>query len=114
MKINKTIVKEAEQFIGNNLEENLDKQFIFHDVAHTTSIVKAVTEICNEMDIDKHEKRILQVAAWFHDIGYTQRIDQHEDVGALLAETFLKSHQVDDSDIEKVKCSIIATHYPQC
>src|SRR5690349_13851528 len=113
MQINKQIVKEAEAFVTHNLAEHLNKQFLFHDITHTSNVVKAVTLICNETGIDKHEKRILQVAAWFHDIGYTQRIDQHEDVGALLAETFLKSHEVDQIDIEKVKCSIIATHYPQ-
>src|ERR1044071_4963818 len=113
MNINKSIVKEAEKFVSYNLAENLNKQFLFHDIVHTVGVVQAVTTICNETGVSKHEKRILQVAAWFHDIGYTQRIDQHEDVGALLAETFLKSHNVDESDIEKVKCCIIATHYPQ-
>lgn len=40
-------------------------------------------------------------------------MDEHEDIGAMHAEKFLQEWEVDDADIEKVKASIIATHYPQ-
>lgn len=113
MKIDSIIVKAAEAYVRNYMSEHLDKNFGFHNLSHTLTVVKAVETICVESGIDKHEKRILQVAAWFHDLGYTQRIDEHEDIGALLAEKFLKGKGVDESDIELVKSDIIATHFPQ-
>ena len=113
MKIDSIIVKAAEAYARNYISEHLDKNFGFHNLSHTLTVVKAVETICSESGRDKHEKRILLVAAWFHDLGYTQRIDEHEDIGASLAENFLKEKGVDESDIELVKSHIIATHFPQ-
>ena len=114
MKIDSSIVKAAEIYVTNYLSEHLDKKFSFHDLSHTVSVVKGVELLCSEMGTSKHEKRILLVAAWFHDLGYTERIDDHEDIGALLAKKFLEEHDVEQADIELVRNSIIATHYPQC
>jgi predicted metal-dependent HD superfamily phosphohydrolase len=113
MKIDSTIVKAAETFVTNYLSTHLGNGFSFHDLSHTLSVVKAVETICSESGTAKHEKRILLVAAWFHDLGYTKRIDQHEDIGACLAENFLKENGVDENDIDLVKSNIIATHFPQ-
>jgi predicted metal-dependent HD superfamily phosphohydrolase len=113
MKIDSTITKAAKAFVKDYLAEHLDKKFEFHSLDHTRGVVKAVNRICLEIGVDDHTRRILQVAAWFHDTGYTERIEEHEDAGALLAEKFLEKHKVDRQDIDMVKNCIIATHYPQ-
>ena len=113
MKINSKITEAAEKYVTAFLAANLDTKFVYHDINHTRDVVKAVREICDESKIEKHEKNILLVAAWFHDTGYTKIIDQHEDAGAVIAEEFLKEYAVDQADIDIVKSCIIATHYPQ-
>jgi predicted metal-dependent HD superfamily phosphohydrolase len=113
MRIDSTIAKAAKKYVTNYLNDHLDPKFSFHNIDHTIAVVEAVNKICNEVQLDEHGRRILQVAAWFHDVGYTERMDQHEDVGARLAETFLLNQDADKSDIDMVKNCIIATHYPQ-
>lgn len=113
MRIDSGIAKSAKVHVKNYLSRHLDKKFKFHDLGHTVSVVNAVNTICFETGIDEHEKAILLVAAWFHDVGYTDRLEEHEDIGALYAEKFLREHNVDERDIEVVKNCIIATHYPQ-
>ena len=113
MRIDSTIAKAAKAYVRGYLATGLEKRFEFHNLGHTEAVVEAVNAICNETAIDEHGRRILQVAAWFHDLGYTERMENHEDVGASLAEKFLESHGVNQSDIDMVKNCIIATHYPQ-
>lgn len=113
MKINSNIVKAAEVYAKAYMDQHLDRRFLFHDVSHTVCVVEGVKTLCDAAGTSKHEKKALVVAAWFHDLGYTDRINQHEDIGALLAEKFLHEYNVDEKDIEAVKKYIVATHYPQ-
>jgi len=113
MKINSKITEAAEKYVIAFLAGNLDSKFVYHNIEHTREVVKGARLIADESTISKHEKNIILVAAWFHDTGYTQLIDQHEDVGAVIAEEFLKEYGVDQDDIDIVKSCIIATHYPQ-
>jgi predicted metal-dependent HD superfamily phosphohydrolase len=113
MKIDSTIAKAAKAYVKNYLAEKLDPKFEFHNLDHTAGVVKAVNTICFELGVDEHDKRIIQVAAWFHDTGYTERMEEHEHDGAMLAENFLAEHDVDRADIDMVKNCILATHYPQ-
>lgn len=51
----------------------------------------------------------LKLAAWFHDIGYTQSCTEHEKHGATIAENYLKEHGIASEDIECIKALILAT-----
>ena len=113
MKIDSNIVNLTQVYVKDYLSKHLDKNFLFHDLYHTASVVKAVNRLCDEEGIEKQEKRILLVAAWFHDLGYTEQIDKHEDISASFAEKFLQGHYIDQSDIDKVKGCVLATRYPQ-
>jgi len=113
MKINNEIVKESSKYVSDFLSKNLDSKFIYHNLSHTLYVVKATEMIASSMNVESHQKKILLVAAWFHDIGYTQQIDNHEIAGASIAEKFLLEKNVDREDIEIVKSCILATHYPQ-
>jgi len=113
MKINNEIVKESAKYVSDYLSRNLDSKFTYHNLSHASYVVKAAEMIASSMKIESHQKRILLVAAWFHDIGYTQQIDNHETAGAAIAEKFLAEKDVDKEDIEIVSSCILSTHYPQ-
>lgn len=113
MRINSRIAEAAEQYVAMLLTTKLDEKFVYHNIDHTKDVVKAVQLICEETDIEKHERNILKVAAWFHDTGYTKVIDQHEEESAGIAEEFLKGYDIDQDDIDIVKSCIMATRYPQ-
>ena len=113
MKINTEIVKESARYVSDYFSKNLDPKFTYHNLSHTIYVVKAAEMLCEAMKVNNHHKKILLVAAWFHDLGYTQQIDSHETAGAFIAEKFLSEKNVDKEDIDLVKCCILSTHYPQ-
>ncbi len=113
MKINNEIVKASASYASDYLSRNLDSKFVYHNLDHTIYVVKAVDMICSAMGVKSHNKKILLVAAWFHDLGYTQQMDDHEMAGALIAEKFLNEKNVDPQEIALVTACILSTHYPQ-
>jgi putative nucleotidyltransferase with HDIG domain len=113
MKINNEIVRESAKYVSDYLSKNLDSKFTYHNLSHTLYVVKAAEMIASSMKIESHQKKILLVSAWFHDIGYTRQIDNHEIAGATIAEKFLLEMNIDQEDIDIVKSCILATHYPQ-
>lgn len=113
MKINNAIVADAAQYVSLLLQEQLCKAFYYHDFFHTLSVVNAVDMLCAANGIADSEKRILLIAAWFHDTGYARQMEDHEEAGALIAESFLKSKGVEEAEIELIKQCIMATLYPQ-
>src|SRR5215831_20756336 len=112
MKINNQIVAETAEFVTGYLSKYLSKDFCYHDFFHTFSVVNTADILCDMNNISKTEKRILLVAAWFHDTGYTKQSEGHEIHGAMIAEKFLKSKDIDHVEIESVKACILATQYP--
>jgi predicted metal-dependent HD superfamily phosphohydrolase len=113
MKINNQTVAEVAAYVTDLLEKQLPKEFYYHDFFHTFSVVNASDMLGDMKDISKAEKRIVLIAAWFHDTGYTKQIAGHEKQGASIAEQFLKSKEIDDTEIEAVKACILATQFPQ-
>lgn len=113
MKINTKIIEEGARYATECLTGKLDPAFAFHNLSHTISVVRSTDIICREMQIDKQDRRVLILAAWFHDLGYTRKTDGHESEGAAMAEAFLAEQNVDAAEIERVKQCILATHYPQ-
>lgn len=113
MNINPTVVKAAALFVNRHFNTNPGGSFRYHNRHHTNYVVKATARLCEAMEMGEHEKAILLTAALFHDLGFTVRIEGHEEAGASLAEDFLKASGVDEEEISLVKSCILATAYPQ-
>lgn len=113
MRINENIVREAEVYVRDYLGRNLPALFCYHDIGHTTRVARQTQVLCDVIGVDRHERVALLTAAWFHDSGYAESIDDHEKFGALQAEQFLSTFDIDHEEIELVKSLIHATRYPQ-
>ena len=55
---------------------------------------------------------LLQLATWFHDTGYSEGPEEHEERSCVNAENFLKG-KIPDADLEIVKGCIRSTKVPQ-
>jgi predicted metal-dependent HD superfamily phosphohydrolase len=113
MKISTEVVDLAAEYASNYLTKHLDERFVYHDLGHTVAVVEGVTELCDHLRISKQQKRVIQVAAWFHDLGYSRQIEGHEVRSAQEAEKFLRGYHVEEEQIVCVKTCIQATKYPQ-
>ncbi len=111
-----TLITEAENYVVHFLNNNLDKSFVYHNVAHTQRVVEKTQELIESMKIAEQEAEQLLLAAWFHDTGYIKSIDDHENEGINIATAFLKERKVSQEVILKVNELISATkmeHLPQ-
>ena len=113
MKINSAIIKQAAEYVRLVLDQKLSSDYLYHNLRHTEDVVNGVKEIADAMGMPEKERRILIVAAWFHDIGYIQQEENHEMIATDYAEAFLKEREVEDELILRVKECILATKYPQ-
>lgn len=104
-----SITSKVAEHVTAYLNKNLDKKFHFHNLKHTENTVKAVIEIAENSNINNQDKEILEIAAWFHDAGYTDSYEGHEQRSAELAEKFLSDAGYGEEKTKKVGELILAT-----
>ena len=103
------LLKEAENFVINLLNEELNPSFIYHSVSHTQHVVEKTKEIIKGLEIEEKSANNLLLAAWFHDVGYIKSIENHEEKSVTIAKEFLKKQKVSDIEIAEISKIILAT-----
>ncbi len=105
----KNLIAEAETYVVEFLNENLDNKFIYHNLTHTQYVVKKASELAELGNIPETDTSFLVISAWFHDTGYTKSIEDHEAESVKIASAFLKERQVPENDINLISNLILAT-----
>jgi len=103
------ILENVEQFVIRLLTEKLDKNIYFHNLKHTRQVIKAAREICEETNINKKDKKLIEIAIWFHDTGFTKDYINHEEESAKIAEEFLEKEKYPKENITVIKEAILKT-----
>jgi len=103
------LVQKAEQFVVTYLNDHLNSNFVYHNLAHTQRVVEKIEELTAESSLSEIDKEHLLVAAWFHDTGFTKTIEGHEVESAAIAKSFLESNGVTEEHIEAIAKLILAT-----
>ena len=101
-----TLLLNAEKYVFSLLTKELNSDFFYHNLSHTQRVVSATKELIEGEKISEVDANILLLAAWFHDVGYTKDLDNHEEAGVRIATNFLQEYNIDDSIIDNV-CRII-------
>jgi len=104
------LLLDVETYAVNYITRNVPKDYTFHDLQHTITVVEAAHKIGEAMELEKGELEILQIAAWFHDMGYDQGQEGHEERGCEYAAAFLQSFDYPAAKVEKIQTCIRATH----
>ncbi|MDR6845694.1 Pycsar system effector family protein [Flavobacterium granuli] len=104
-----SLVNQVQDFVSNLMESKLSRVYTYHNLDHTTGVVIAVNKLCDEEKVSSSDKEILLVAAWFHDIGYTNGCKNHEDSSVEIAAQFLKEKGKSEEYIDKVSSLIKTT-----
>lgn len=110
------ILKETEEFVVNFLTQQLDADYLYHNLQHTQRVVKSTKELLDHYDLKSKENEVLLLAAWLHDTGYTQGSENHEESSCDIGRKFLGEHGYDPKGIETVCSLIMATkrrHVPE-
>ncbi|MDB5033450.1 MAG: metal dependent phosphohydrolase [Chlorobi bacterium] len=108
-----SLVEQASDSVFALLRDSLPEQLVYHNFLHTIEVVKAVEEIGRGSGLDDEDLEILALAAWFHDVGYTEVYKGHEERGAEMADRFLSERGYPEENISLVIGCILATRVPQ-
>lgn len=109
MDISKQLIEKIPEYISNLFTYHLSKNYCFHNLKHTKNVVRAVGIISDHLELNKNDKQVLQLSAWFHDTGFLSRPTDNERIGVLIAENYLKTNELDPDVISKVRGCILAT-----
>ena len=103
------LVKASEHFVSQFLNDKLDSNFVYHNLAHTQRVVSKIEEIIVDSTLSDKEKNQLRIAAWFHDTGFVKTTEGHEVESVKIVSEFLKSHNLGEEDINTISKIILAT-----
>ncbi|WP_017495221.1 Pycsar system effector family protein [Flavobacterium sp. WG21] len=103
------LIEQSEDFVSNLLKDKLSNLYSYHNFNHTLTVVNAVKELCKKEDVTAEQKEVLLVAAWFHDTGYINGYENHEQESVKIVTTFLKEKGLSDEVITQVSGLILAT-----
>ena len=108
----KSITESAADFVFDLFKNKLPPVYVYHNYTHTKEVVEACKKMASKLSINESDLEILLIAAWFHDTGFTERSDNHEDVSIEIAKKFLQENNYSEERAQLVFNCINSTRYP--
>lgn len=104
----------AKRYALEKLEIELPPVLLYHSIQHTRDDVVPNVERLSAIEGIHGDSLLLVVtAAFYHDIGYIQRPEEHEMIGAQIAIQVLPQFGYNTEQISTISGIIMATRYPQ-
>lgn len=103
------ILKISEDYVKNLFKDRLSSAYTYHNLEHTIQVVDKIKILAKEENISPEDTENLILAGWFHDLGYVDDADNHEEESRKIASDFLKQHQFSEERIAKIGELILAT-----
>ena len=104
-------IREIEKYFKNHQS----KSVFYHDWQHVKSVAARAIEIARSFqDISDEDLKLLEIASYFHDIGYdVSNMDDQRNIDRAI-ELFERFDKIDlsDEDSRSIKRLIQATKYP--
>ncbi|HXG01610.1 MAG TPA: Pycsar system effector family protein [Bacteroidota bacterium] len=113
MNSNSAIVDKAQEYVTSLMNGGLQPWAVYHNLQHTEETVEAVQEIGEGAKLGNDDMEVALLAAWFHDTGYVDSAENHEERSIAIAREFLLRHGYPAEKIERVAGCIRATKVPQ-
>jgi predicted metal-dependent HD superfamily phosphohydrolase len=109
----KNLQEEVKKYVLDYFHTHQDEKLVYHNLEHTQDVVKATMQIANHYQLNDRDFFIVTTGAWFHDTGYFEDLQNHEEKGADLAVEFLKIKNVPADVRDAVMQVILSTKMPQ-
>ncbi len=100
-------------FLINKLEKELPAYLSYHNTGHTKNVIAGAEQLATAENVTDDDLTLLKTAALFHDAGFLQQADGHEEISCILAREFLPDYNYSDGQIEHICRTIMATRLPQ-
>ncbi|RDV15687.1 HD domain-containing protein [Pontibacter diazotrophicus] len=105
------LIKQANEFVFNLFKERLSKKLVYHNYRHTLEVVSVAQDLGQRSNIDAADMQDLILAAWFHDTGYVNEYQGHEEESIRFAREWLTEHDYPEDRIERIESMIMATKH---
>jgi len=109
----KRLLEDVKEFVMDYFHTHHNENLVYHNLEHTQDVVKATMQIANHYQLNDKDFFIVMTGAWFHDTGYFEDPQNHEQIGADLAVDFLKKNDVPADVRDAVMQVILSTKMPQ-
>ncbi len=100
-------------FLMPRLENELPAYLVYHNANHTKNVIAAVEQLAAKENIREEALSLLRTAALFHDAGFMQQSEGHEEISCIMARDYLQDYDYSDEQIEHICRIIMATRIPQ-
>ncbi len=112
--------QQAAQYAINLLQHKILPAFTYHNLDHTLDVVDACAQLAELEGIDEESNRLLLIAAYYHDTGWTaiSKLDSdtynaaramHEQRAVQIAREILPTYGFTTEEIETIARLILAT-----
>ena len=92
------------------LSKELPRNLLYHVASHTDDVMHEVVTFAVEDKRDDRDILLLAIGAAYHDIGFVDRLQENEELGAQMAQAAMKTDgSYSNEEIEQVGSMIRAT-----
>lgn len=109
----KEIIKQSSEYIFDLFKQRLPEYLVYHTYGHTEMVAETARKIGKGMKLGEEGLEVVTLAGWFHDAGYTEVYNGHEEISVRIATDFLNRQEYPPEKIELVVGCIRATKIPQ-
>jgi uncharacterized protein len=99
--------------ILKTLESKLPPYLTYHNIEHTKYVIEKAEYIAKKEKVDKADLFLIKISALFHDIGFIDGPDEHEENGCQYAKSLLPAYNLNTDQIKIICNLILATKIPQ-
>lgn len=103
------ILHKAKNYVEILFKDKLSSVYFYHNFIHTTYTVNKAEEIMKNTPVSKEDEEKVLLALWFHDTGYIECAQNHEERGIEILKNFLQNENYPENYINDVSKLIFAT-----
>ena len=104
---------QAYTFMIQKLKEGLPSYLTYHNAGHTESVIQSASLLAEGENVTGDKLDLLKTAALFHDSGFLQHHQGHEEISCKFARKYLPDFSYTSEQIENICHMIMATSLPQ-
>jgi len=104
-----SILQKAKDYVEILFKDKLSSVYFYHNFIHTTYTINKAEEILKHTPVSEQDQEKVLLALWFHDTGYIECAQNHEEKGVDIMKSFLKNENYPEDYIEDVTKLILAT-----
>ena len=110
MKEYQDLMSKTEDFVIDLYKHTNQHNIVYHNLTHTRNVVTRVFEIASHYELTEREVTVLDIAAWFHDVGHMFTSPaQHEQKSIEIMREFMEQQKAEDDLVDEIAACIQAT-----